>query len=250
MRVFPRPTECERWPIANNYAKLFALTTQSRKRRKGGPAAPVNDQKAELRPDDGRLLRGRKSRARILEAARSLFVERGFDDATLRAIAERAGMGTSSIYRHIQSKEELLIDQLAEMQEEAWHRFRESDSRDAPTRKRIRAFLDAQHELFAADGDLTLIALRSTTRPGARVARQVLALNDRTIGLLMEILQMGRMQGDLSKKADVLEAARVIFNVTQGARIPWANGLTDADACREAIGSGVNMLFDGLAASG
>ena len=49
-----------------------------------------------LRPDDGRLARGRRSRARIREAARSLFRERGFDGATLRAIAERAGMGLSA----------------------------------------------------------------------------------------------------------------------------------------------------------
>ncbi|MCI0548517.1 MAG: TetR/AcrR family transcriptional regulator, partial [Candidatus Rokubacteria bacterium] len=53
-----------------------------------------------LRPDDGRLARGRRSRSKIREAARELFRERGFDGATLRAIASRAGMGASSIYRH------------------------------------------------------------------------------------------------------------------------------------------------------
>jgi AcrR family transcriptional regulator len=204
---------------------------------------------AQLRPDDGRLLRGQKSRARILKAARSLFAERGFDDATLRAIAKRAGMGASSIYRHVQSKEELLMDQLSDLQEEAWQRFRDQDERDAPTRERVRAFLDVQHDVLVADGDLTLIALRSTTRPGARVAKQVLSLNDRTVGLLMEILQMGKMQHRLAKKTDVLEAARVIFHITQGVRLSWANGLMSAEACREAIGTGVNMLFDGLATS-
>lgn len=203
---------------------------------------------AQLRPDDGRLLRGQKSRARILKAARALFAERGFDEATLRAIAKRAGMGASSIYRHVQSKEELLMDQLADLQEEAWQRFRENDEREAPTQERVRAFLDVQHELLVENEDLTLIALRSTTRPGARVAKQVLALNDRTVGLLMEILQMGKMQRRLSKKADVLEAARVIFQITQGVRISWANGLMTADACRDAIGTGVDMLFEGLAA--
>ena len=203
---------------------------------------------AQRRPDDGRLLRGQKSRARILKAARSLFAERGFDDATLRAIAKRAGMGASSIYRHVQSKEELLMDQLADLQEEAWQRFREHDEREAPTQERVRAFLDVQHELLVENEDLTLIALRSMTRPGARVAKQVLSLNDRTVGLLMEILQMGRMQRRLAKKADVLEAARVIFHITQGVRISWANGLMTASACRDAIDTGVDMLFEGLKA--
>jgi hypothetical protein len=78
------------------------------------------------------------------------------------------------------------------------------------------------------------------------VAAQVLSLNDRTIGLLMEIMQMGRMQANLKRSVDVLEAARVVFNITQGARIPWANGMTDAESCRKAIQTGVDLLFGGL----
>jgi hypothetical protein len=95
-----------------------------------------------------------------------------------------------------------------------------------------------------------MIAVRATTKPEARVARQVLALNDRTIGLLMEVLQMGRMRKDLDRRVDVLEAARVLFNITQGARIPWANGLVSSDACLDAIRSGVDLLFQGIGASG
>jgi AcrR family transcriptional regulator len=204
--------------------------------------------RGRLRPDDGRLKRGRRSRARIRAAARALFEERGFDNATLRAIAERAGMGASSIYRHVRSKEELLIDELAVLQDEAWRRFREGDDRRAPTAERVGAFLDRQHELLVADRDLTVIALRATTKTEARVARRVLALNDRTIGLLLEILQMGRMRKDLDREVDVLEAARVIFHVNQGARIAWANGLVDADTCRRNIQTGVDLLFRGLSA--
>ena len=68
------------------------------------PPTSLTAERPRLRPDDGRLARGRRSRARIRAAARSLFEERGFDGATLRAIGERAGMGASSIYRHVQSK--------------------------------------------------------------------------------------------------------------------------------------------------
>lgn len=201
-----------------------------------------------LRPDDGRLARGRRSRARIREAARSLFRERGFDGATLRAIAERAGMGASSIYRHFQSKEELLIDELSERQEEAWTRFRRTDDRKRPTLDRLREFLDLQHELLVADRDLTTIALRATTKTEARVARRVLQLYDRTIGLLMEILQQGRMRKDLDKQVDVLEAARLLFHVTNGARIPWANGMVSDDAYRKSIHQALELVFRGISA--
>ena len=157
-------------------------------------------------------------------------------------------MGASSIYRHVQSKEELLIEELSEMQEQAWTRFREIDDRNRPTADRLREFFDVQHDLLVQDRDLTTIALRATTKTEARVAKRVLQLYDRTIGLLMEILQRGRMKKDLAKDVDVLEAARLLFHITNGARIPWANGMVSDDACRESIHQGVDLLFRGISA--
>ena len=201
-----------------------------------------------LRPDDGRLERGRRSRAQIRAAARALFREKGFDGATLRAIAERAGMGASSIYRHIRSKEELLVEELAELQERAWREVRARGARPSGARPGVRAFLDAEHALLLAEPDLTTIAVRATTHPGARVARQVLALQERSVGLLTELLQPGRGSGELRRDADVLAAARTIVFFTSGARIAWANGLLDAEGCRSTIAASVELLFEGIAA--
>ena len=214
-------------------------------RAAGGAADGRAVRGAVRRRDDGRLLRGRRTRARLREAARTLILEVGFDRATLRGIAERAGMGASSIYRHVQSKHELLILELADLQEEAWTRFREGDDRITPTRDRIRRFFDIQHEMLAADPDLTVIAIRATTYPEARVARRVMVLNDRTVGLLAEILQGGRRR-DLAPEIDVLAAARAIFHIASGARISWANQLVSEEGCRGAIEASVELLFSGL----
>ena len=238
------PNQPARVPVANTLPQTAAAPIAS-------PSAAVSSTgrgKPRLRPDDGRLARGRKSRARIRAAALSLFREHGFDGATLRAIAERAGMGASSIYRHVQSKEELLIDELAEMQEEAWTRFRSGDDRNRPTAERLMAFFDAQHDLLVENRDLTTIALRATTKTEARVAKRVLQLYDRTIGLLMEILQQGRMKRHLAKDVDVLETARVLFHVTNGARIPWANGMVNDAALRNSMHQAVHLLFRGVSA--
>ena len=210
-------------------------------------AAATRSRKAR-RSDDGRLVRGRKSRAKIRAAFRSLFREHGFDATTLRMIGERAGMGASSIYRHIRSKEELLVEDLSDLQDDAWKRFRAAVPRRRHARERLRHFLDAEHGLLAQDRDFTVIALRATTHPEARVAKRVLALQDRTIGLIAEILQSGRSRGELAREADVLAAARTITYATNGARLAWANGQLDAEACREAIAAAVELLFAGIGA--
>jgi AcrR family transcriptional regulator len=46
-------------------------------------------------------------RARILDAALEVMAGHGFARATMSAIAERAGLGTASLYRYYASKEEL-----------------------------------------------------------------------------------------------------------------------------------------------
>jgi AcrR family transcriptional regulator len=211
-------------------------------------AAPDRRSRRPRRRDDGRLVRGRKSRAKIRAAFRTLFREHGFDATTLRMIGERAGMGASSIYRHIRSKEELLVEDLSELQSEAWRRFRAAEPRRLAARERLIRFLDAEHALLAQDRDLTVVALRATTHPEARVAKRALALQDRTIGLIAEILQSGRSRGELAREADVLAAARTIAYVTNGARLAWANGQLDAEDCRAAIGDAVDLLFTGIAA--
>lgn len=50
---------------------------------------------------------GGDARQRILEAALSLFAERGFDAITLRAIASRVGLHNSSLFHHFPSKAEI-----------------------------------------------------------------------------------------------------------------------------------------------
>ncbi len=209
---------------------------------------PSTHARPPKRHDDGRLVRGRRSRTKIHEAARALFREQGFDKTTLREIAARAGMGASSIYRHIRSKEELLVDELGELQQRAWARLRARATRSLHARERLRRFLDAEHALLVRAPDLTTIALRATTHPEARVARRALALQDQTIGLIAEILQSARARGELRRGADVLVAARTLTHAIHGARLAWTNGLLDAEGCRGAVEAAVTLLFDGIGA--
>ena len=50
-----------------------------------------------------------RTRAKLLEAARSLIREKGHEHATLDAIAERAGMTTGAIYGNFKNRDELFL---------------------------------------------------------------------------------------------------------------------------------------------
>lgn len=57
-------------------------------------------------------------RETILKAASEVFLEKGFSKARLQDIAERAGVGTSTLYLYFQSKEEMLHAIAQDMREQ------------------------------------------------------------------------------------------------------------------------------------
>jgi AcrR family transcriptional regulator len=65
-------------------------------------------------PPRGRPRQASAGRA-IVDATLELLAERGFQAATIEAIAERAGVGRNTIYRRWASKEELIVDALQEL---------------------------------------------------------------------------------------------------------------------------------------
>ena len=59
------------------------------------------------KPSDAGATKGERTAARILDAAEAVFAERGFEAASLREIARRAGLQQPGLYNHFASKREL-----------------------------------------------------------------------------------------------------------------------------------------------
>ena len=90
-----------------------------------------------------------QTRQRVLDAAAKLFEERGYEGASIAAIAEEAGVSAESVYAHFRNKRTLL----GELVRRA---VRGDDPRRVPEQEGPRALVAAadQHEqlrLFAAD---------------------------------------------------------------------------------------------------
>ncbi len=53
---------------------------------------------------------GQETRERILETARQLFTEQGYDKTSLREIAEQLGITKAALYYYFERKEDILVD--------------------------------------------------------------------------------------------------------------------------------------------
>jgi len=153
---------------------------------------------SEARARPGRP-RSASAHSAILDAAVALFVDRGFEGMSVEAVAADAGVGKTTIYRRWRSKEELVVDAIAE-------RFADPS---APETGNVR------DDLVQSARELHLLMSSSRTgavfpRMGAEVARGSRLgrlYGERVIGprraIFAEALARGIERGELSEDTDV-----------------------------------------------
>jgi AcrR family transcriptional regulator len=67
-----------------------------------------------MTPPAGPVTKGERTRAVLLDAAKRLFVSKGFHGTSMRAIADEAGLALGGIYNHFGNKEDIFVGVLME----------------------------------------------------------------------------------------------------------------------------------------
>ena len=96
------------------------------------------------------ITRGERTRADIIQAAHTLFLERGYNGASMRQIAGRAGIALSGIYNHFAGKEAIFAA-VFEERHPCWQVLPmldavQGDSLEAVLRDLARRMVDALNE--------------------------------------------------------------------------------------------------------
>jgi len=158
----------------------------------------------------------RDARQRILEATGELVTLEGLAAATPAAIAERAGAGKMSLYRHFSGKDELVAEALAERDLD-YRALLIGDSTTLPPRDRLLAMFDRAARVADRRGSSFIgcpyvsarLDLRDDDHPAAPV---VVAHKD---GMLRELAAMLSEIG----VADPEKTAHVVLMLLDGAII-------------------------------
>ncbi len=188
-----------------------------------------------------------RTRQKVLDAARSLFAERGYEPATIRDIAKGAGMSTGAVFANFQDKAELfeavLTEDMAGLAE-----VMKNGAGDGSTRDRLVNALTAgyhgsidQLPLFQA------IVARSWFQPVEAETRQREA-TQRLTQVISETLRAGIGAGEIKQDADVALLTELTWdaylsNYRRAAYDGWT-----VDQLADHVGRQVDTLLAGVSA--
>lgn len=174
------------------------------------PYEPV--EVAEATPNR-RVLSKIRTRRKVLDAARALFTERGYEAATIRDIARYAGMSTGAVFANFQDKADLFEAILTEDAERVAELMREAAAAEGSVSERLVAVFGAGYAYYLENLPLLQATqAQSWLRPmnaeqRARAASKVL------LGIVVDVLREGAEKGELKQDYDVKLVSELLWDM-------------------------------------
>jgi AcrR family transcriptional regulator len=111
-----------------------------------------------------------ETRARILDAALTLFRKHGFEKATMRDVATEAGVATGAAYYYYRTKEDLVMAFYLRTDQEAGAAFAGVIASTKVLKKRLRGIIETKFAQFASHRALLTALLRAGIDPRDRLS--------------------------------------------------------------------------------
>lgn len=188
-------------------------------------------------------------RRRIRAAAAHLFRTQGFDETTTRAIAERAGIATGTLFLYVRDKDEALALVYGDEVDGALMLQTESRPRRLPFVAGMVHRLRGLYELYARHPDLALRYVRRIPTFEDAEREEHDARNARFLAVLRDEIDRAVAWAELRPDLDVELAARTLFAVVRVLVFSWlAAPPVHVDAGLRELDATLRLLVSGLGA--
>lgn len=155
----------------------------------------------------------RHSREDVVRAAGRLFAQRGYHGTSMRDLGRELGLHGSSLYSHIRSKEDLLV----EVVESGAARFQASAeaalAQDGDAVERLRALVAGHIDVVLDDLDEARTFLNEARALEDAGRRKVLAARDRYEEAFRTVLRQGAADGSFRPDLDPKLGAIFVLSV-------------------------------------
>jgi AcrR family transcriptional regulator len=180
--------------------------------RESSQSAPAVAE-AEVQPRLNRRQAAKvRTRQKVLDAARTLFAERGYDAATIRDIAKGAGMSTGAVFANFQDKAELFEAVFSEEMEGLLLDIRTAAAEGRLLDRLSNGLTAGYHRSLDHLPLMQAMVARSWFQPEDADLRSRAFVRP-LVEAVAEILQAGVREGELRQDVDLPMLARLIWDV-------------------------------------
>lgn len=187
-----------------------------------------------------------RSRAAILAAARTIFSERGFEQASIIEIAKAAGIAEGTIYKHFLNKRDLLFQVMRGFYEDIIADVEAETMRRRGTAERMTYVVRRQLEVFAQDKGLCRLFIREIRTADDYYDSLVHDLNRRYTAIVVKVIKAGIAAGEVRRDVDPRLVRDLIYGSIE--HIAWKT-VSGGEALRiqSATRALVALLLHGIA---
>ena len=190
--------------------------------------------------------RGEQTRTAIASAAQELFLERGYDKTTMRAVADRAGVSIGNAYYYFASKEHLVQAFYDQVQVEHAAAAEDSLARSEKFADRLRevltAWVDVAQPFHGFAGQFFKVAAEPTS-PLSPFSSESKGAREASIDLFRRVVDGSDLKVPAAIRAELPE---LLWLLQMGVVLFWVHDSSDGQKRTRALVRQVVPLVDKL----
>jgi AcrR family transcriptional regulator len=179
----------------------------------------------------------------LLAVAVTVFNERGYDGTSMEDLARRLGISKSSIYYHVESKEELLALALDRALDGLFAVADEVKASGGPAIQRLELLVRGSVGVLAERLPYVTLLLRA--RGNTRTERRALARRREFDQIVADLVAEAEGDGEIRPDVDPAITARLLFGLVNSL-VEWYRPGRRATAASELADAVCAVAFDGL----
>jgi AcrR family transcriptional regulator len=149
-------------------------------------------------------------RHQVFDASISLFLSKGFQETSMREIADAAGMGKSTLYDYFKTKDEILISYVVDTIEDLTAQAQQIAARDLPVTERLHQLLHAQLAYLMSNKEVYVRLMFEVQRLALDSQERLLVQRHVYQDLICKLIEEAVAQG-VFRPVDPLLATRTIL---------------------------------------
>lgn len=166
------------------------------------------------------LQKGDRTKARILEKAKELFIEKGYNDVTMKDVCEATGLSRGGLYRHFSSTADMMVLLMDIEQETAEELVNERLERHVGAEQMLDGFLNRHLEFMFSPAGKMELAMQEFAQTDARGREQNGKRVDQAVKRTVRLIASGQKEG-IFVDGDPLALAQLVIMTIGGMRTQY-----------------------------